>query len=651
MMRILLLFIFSFYITAYSQTTIFTHGYANFDELGPYSGGETAGGYVDLGKKIVQRNGSGTVRFYNATTGQFEVSYTLGSSSFTALIFDWHASSDDFSQGNSEAAGAALYAAMMQGYLNGEFNLDDLHFIGHSRGTVVNSEAIERFLVSGVPVAQVTMLDPHDWGVIYSIVGITTPFIFPNDFEVNSHAGDSGTVVWQGVNYADTYYQMNDESLIENFSDLSGRPVMGSYVSKLFNICHPCVIGWYENTIVDVNSDSGYVFSEIGGNSSNRHPVTGPQKIPYFDFENDGILNGNFSRGPMGITGGSKNPGWWYHGGSGSASFDNSELKLAYNATSKKSDRFYIPRNAIKINFKYKVVSSVPYIGSENLKVKIGNNQVFSVAATTAGGYINQSIDVRVYANSVQTIEFLLENSQLISEVRIDDIKIELEANLGRDTTLCYGTSYTLDAGINAADSYTWSNGASTELISVSEPGTYSVTISYHGRTLQDAVNVNFSPFINIGSDTNICRWTSLTLNVASGYNTYLWDDGQDDLQRVVSDAGTYWVRVSDIRGCSYTDSIHVGVITCVGISENENNNKVQLYPNPANDILNIDFENNYKFKELSIINSLGQEIYKENIQSQTKLLINVANFDRGIYSITFNDDNCYMITKRFILE
>lgn len=644
-----ILFILCFFTTTNSQTTVFTHGYCNYDELGPYSGGETGSGQ-GLGENIVHRNGSGTVRFYNATTGQFEVTYTLGSGTFNVLIFDWHASSDDFSQGNSEAAGAALYTAIMNGYLNGEYNLDDLHFIGHSRGTVVNSEAIERLLVSGIPVAHVTMLDPHDWGVIYSVVGITTPFMFPNDFDVNSNPNDSGTVVWQGVDYAETYYQTTDVATVTGFFMLSGRPVQGSCVNYLGHIGHPQVIGWYENTITNVNSDSGFVYSTIGGNVYNRPPVSGIGKVPYFDFENNGILNGNFSRGPSGLTGGSKNPGWWYHGGSGSGSFDNGELKLSYNSNSKKSDRFYIPRNAIKINFKYQVVANTIF-SNESFKVKIGNNQVFSVAATSTSGYTTQSIDVRSYSNGVQSIEFILEGAGLLSEVRVDDVKLELEANLGRDTTICYGTSYILDAGINGADSYTWSNGASSETISVSEPGIYSVTISYHNRTLQDAINVNFSPLINIGNDTNICQWTSINLNATNGYNTYLWNDGQGGTNRTVSDAGTYWVRVSDLRGCTYTESIHIGLITCAGVSENETTSSIHLYPNPTNSLINIVFNSVDKYIELSIINSLGQEIFSENIQKRLQLLINVANFDKGMYSVLFKNERGNISTKHFIIE
>jgi len=493
---------------AHPQTTVFTHGYANYDDLplltgGIIPGGETANGFVDLGKHIVQRNGSGTVRFYNDTTGHFDVKYTLGSGTFTVLIMDWHASSDDMTQGHSEAAGAALFASMMKGYLDGEFNLNDLHFIGHSRGTVVNSECVERLLMSGIPVAHVTNLDPHDWGVIYSVIGITTPFIFPNDFDANSNPADSGTVCWEGTGWADTYYQTTDAATITGFFMLSGRPVMGTYTTYLGHIGHPQVIGWYENTIVNVMPDTGFYFSTVGNGIADRHPVAGPKKVPYFDYENEGVLNGDFARGPSGLLGASKNPGWWYHGGGGNGVVDAGHLKLNMTNTNKKHDRFYIPRNAGQLTFEYKIQANT-ILCSEVLKVKIGNTTVCSVPAhNNTSGFVVQSIDIHNYANSVQTLEFNLEGAGILSEVQVQNIKMQIELNLGNDTVVCGQTSFVLDCRIPNATSYLWSNGATTRTTTITESGTYNVTVEYHGRTLYDDITVDMCTGIDVADIAN----------------------------------------------------------------------------------------------------------------------------------------------------
>ena len=568
--------------TATSQTTIFTHGYANYDDLptltaGIISGGETAG--WGTGRLLVDRNGSGTVRFYNDTTGHFDVKYTLGSSSYTVLVMDWHSSSDDLSQGHSEAAASALFASMMAGYKAGEFNLNDLHFIGHSRGTVVNSEVVERLLQAGIPVAHVTNLDPHDWGVIYSVIGITTPFMFPNDFDANSNPGDSGTVAWQGSGWNDTYYQTTDASTITGFFMLSGRPVMGSYTTYLGHIGHPQVIGWYENTIEHNMIDTGFYFSTIGGGIADRHSIVGLQKAPYFDFENDGIVNGNFARGTTGIIiDAKKKPGWWYHGGSGSGVIEAGHLKLNYTGTSKKHDRFYIPKNAAQLIFQYKIVANT-ILCNEVLKVKIGNTEVCSIPAhTNTSGFVTQTVDIHNYANSVQTVEFYLSGPGILSEVQVQDVKMQIELNLGNDTVMCGQTSYLLDTGIPNATSYNWSNGATTRTTTITESGTYNVTVLYHGRTLYDDITIDM----------------------------------------------------------------------CTGIDVMNLNNKVNVYPNPAIDFVNIAVPKELVDSEVIITSIDGQTVFSNMLSSENSN-INLSRLNPGIYIVSIKNLHSQSINKRFV--
>ena len=49
-------------------------------------------------------------------------------------------------------------------------------------------------------------------------------------------------------------------------------------------------------------------------------------------------------------------------------------------------------------------------------------------------------------------------------------------ANLGTDTAFCLGGTYTLNPGYFSY--YLWSNGSTNSTISISEPGTYSVSVS-----------------------------------------------------------------------------------------------------------------------------------------------------------------------------
>ena len=93
------------------------------------------------------------------------------------VVFDWAQKSDANFEGYSEAAGDALSAYLIAGAKEKLWDLKELHFIGHSRGAVVNSEAIQRLiylagdkqklLPADVMVdnsIHMTTLDPHPAG-------------------------------------------------------------------------------------------------------------------------------------------------------------------------------------------------------------------------------------------------------------------------------------------------------------------------------------------------------------------------------------------------------------------------------------------------------------------------------------------------------
>ena len=121
-----------------------------------------------------------------------------------ALVFDWAEESDSAdtggTQGFAEAAADALYAALRDPWLPGNFEgLDllagDVHFVGHSRGTVVNSDCVERLAAAEIAVEHVTTLDPHP------VDGTLDNPLGPLDW------GDRAPITWTNVDFADNYWR------------------------------------------------------------------------------------------------------------------------------------------------------------------------------------------------------------------------------------------------------------------------------------------------------------------------------------------------------------------------------------------------------------------------------------------------------------
>jgi hypothetical protein len=148
---------------------------------------------------------------------------------------------------------------------------------------------------------------------------------------------------------------------------------------------------------------------------------------------------------------------------------------------------------------------------------------------------------------------------------------------LGNDTSFCAGNAATLNAG-NAGATYLWSTGATTQSVTVSAAGTYSVRVSNaNGCIGRDTlvVTLNPLPVVSLGNDGVVCIGDLRTLNAGNTGASYLWNTGATTQTISVGTAGIYSVRVTNALGCIGRDSVNIatkskavaGTITVTGQS------------------------------------------------------------------------------------
>jgi gliding motility-associated-like protein len=120
---------------------------------------------------------------------------------------------------------------------------------------------------------------------------------------------------------------------------------------------------------------------------------------------------------------------------------------------------------------------------------------------------------------------------------------------------LCAGQLITLQ-GPNGFN-YSWSNGATTQQISPTQAGSFTLTVAdINGCTsvASDAVVINappVKPSIFVVGTTTLCQGQSTTLVGPSGFTSYLWSNGAVTQQLVANAAGSYTLRVTDAGGCT----------------------------------------------------------------------------------------------------
>ncbi|HEV7229739.1 MAG TPA: gliding motility-associated C-terminal domain-containing protein [Bacteroidia bacterium] len=138
-------------------------------------------------------------------------------------------------------------------------------------------------------------------------------------------------------------------------------------------------------------------------------------------------------------------------------------------------------------------------------------------------------------------------------------------ASISGKDTICNGTATTLTA--SGASTYSWSNGSTGAVLSVSPSSTASYTVTVtdtHGctATANVSVQVNPSPILNMTSSNASCGNSngSATASVSNGLSpwTYSWSNGTTTQTANGLAAGTYTVVVTNASHCTQASTIVV---------------------------------------------------------------------------------------------
>ncbi len=135
--------------------------------------------------------------------------------------------------------------------------------------------------------------------------------------------------------------------------------------------------------------------------------------------------------------------------------------------------------------------------------------------------------------------------------------------NLGPNVSSCPGVSATLSAP-NTFNSYLWSNGDTTNSISVTTPGDYSLTVtSVDGCAASDTITLSAfvvdNNTITANGSLSLCDGDTVELVGDPGLTNYLWSTGATTTSILVSGTGgSITLSTTDLNGCVVVDTIVV---------------------------------------------------------------------------------------------
>ena len=288
-------------------------------------------------------------------------------------------------------------------------------------------------------------------------------------------------------------------------------------------------------------------------------------------------------------------------------------------------------------------------------------NTIFS-AYDTASSFLWSTNDTtpNLFIDQVGTYSLIVEEPRgciVADTITISSFDTFPEVNLGEDLVACQ--SALLDAG-NPGLQYSWSHGATTQTVEVTSSGMYTVTVNNENNcSTTDTINVliikapeSFFSYSVVGRQ--------VFFNNLSSFGSYLWNFGDGSSSTEINPIhtylgdGTYEVQLIVANSCT-TDTMRAEItIITVDINQANWEGSVNIYPNPAIELLHIDFEASTIAGEvqLRLVDMRGQVLSQQSFYKAKMPYIhrlNVGHLPNGAYLLYLQQDERVFHGKVFL--
>jgi gliding motility-associated-like protein len=210
---------------------------------------------------------------------------------------------------------------------------------------------------------------------------------------------------------------------------------------------------------------------------------------------------------------------------------------------------------------------------------------------------------------------------------------------LGADRNICEGQSIILDPG--KFETYLWHDLSSTQQYTVTQPGTYLVTVTnaFNCKASARVIirNIAKMPANFLPPNQDLCSGNVLKINVP-GYKTYAWNTGSSTKNIDIRTAGNYFLTVTSFDNCVGTDTITMREINCIPISIP---NSFTPNNDGRNDYFNPTINTEIKDYQLRIYNRVGQLVFQTSDHTtgwDGRFKGQQQSADNYIYQISFRN-------------
>jgi hypothetical protein len=270
----------------------------------------------------------------------------------------------------------------------------------------------------------------------------------------------------------------------------------------------------------------------------------------------------------------------------------------------------------------YKNDVAIP--GAVNTTLKVAEGGRYKLIVTNTLGCSAASLPAEVVVNALPAVPVITANGPL---------------------TICSGSKLTLTS--SAASGNQWLKngvvitGATTNIYDVTLAGQYSVRVTNTAGCTQVSLPVTLA--VNASPVKPTIVFSSNKLVTVAGYSNYKWylngvliAGATTNSYQPLAD-GIYKVSVTGINGCVSTSDDFVKQ-SPLNTRQLRVAGKLQVFPNPARDVLNIVFENEGNRKlSLKLFDMQGR-LYLSETMSGTVHSISTSKLPGGVYQVVITD-------------
>lgn len=222
-------------------------------------------------------------------------------------------------------------------------------------------------------------------------------------------------------------------------------------------------------------------------------------------------------------------------------------------------------------------------------------------------------------------------------------------------TVLCEGNSVILTA--SSGTQYLWSNGATTQSITVNTTGAFTVTVTVGNNctavSAPETVIVNSLPVVSLDGNQdfvciNVLPFTLVGGNPAGGVFSGQGVSG-NEFDPLAAGVGQHTVTYTftDVNNCSNTASETITVADCTGWND-IHNEQIAVFPNPSSGRFEVDITGFDSQLELKLIDINGKLIYAVMIH-QPRSIVELDWLAGGVYTVAITGNRFIYLGKMVV--